>query len=57
MYRNRVIIFKIEVITPIADYMTTLYCCQKNSSITNFKTDDMTPKLGFISKNKLNNIY
>ena len=31
--------------------------CQKNSSIINFTTDDMTSKFELFSENKINNLH
>ena len=37
--------------------MIPLYRCQKNASIVNFTTDDMTSKSELFSKNKIYNLY
>ena len=56
MHNNKVILCKIEAIFPIPDSMIPLDFCQKNESVINFKTDDMTSKFELFSK-KMNNIY
>ena len=56
MYRNKVIIRKIEVIPPINDSMIPVDFFQKKS-IINFTTDDMTSKFELFYKNKMNNTY
>ena len=56
MYNKKAMRRKREVITPIPDYMIPLDRFQI-SSIINFKADDMTYRLDFFSKNKINHLY
>ena len=57
MYNDKLILCKKEAIPPIPDYVIPEDCCKKNACIITFKTDDMTSKFEFFSKNKTNNLY
>ena len=57
MHNNKVILRKREVIPIFSDSMIPVDCCQNNSSIINFTTDNMKSKFELVSKNKMNNLY
>ena len=57
MYKNKVINFKIGFIYTITDSMIPVDGCQKNASVINFTTDDMTSKFGLFLKDTTNHLY
>ena len=57
LYKDKVILLKIEVIPHITDSMICMDFCQNKLSINNFTTDDMTPKYECFSKKKMNYLY
>ena len=52
MYKNKVIIFKIEVINPSLGSIIPEDFSQENSSVIHFTTDDMTSKFDFFQITK-----
>ena len=44
MYNDKVILWKLEFVTPIPDSMIPLGCCQKNEPVIDFTTGDMKSK-------------
>ena len=54
MYKNKLILLKIEVINPITDSMIPVDYCQKISPIIIFTTDDITSKSKLFLKKTIN---
>ena len=55
MYKDKVLIHKRLVITPIPDSITPTDCCKK--TIIYFTTDDITSNFELFSKNTMDDLY